>query len=439
MRRVISIREHGRLTIAPVNATLDLAQVGEADFDWLVAVSAKLSRYGARLVEVDGRRTLSVDNYVGVLELPSGAQLEIVPKTTAIGDDLGKLRALVLKMIAGALGVAPRTVTQANVQTLGFPLSEWLVWQYLMRLNRLIKRGIRFEYQRVEEECGYLRGQLDIPKRLRQPVDRQHIFPVRHDVFTPDRAENRLLRLALNICDRLALSPDCRRLVNILLGVLREIRPSADVERDLSRWSDSRLMADYGEVRPWCELIVRGLSPVSQIGAWRGLSMLFPMERLFERYVAARLERMLAPGSHMLRQTCSQALCVHLGKPWFALRPDILIETPAGPVVLDTKWKLLDVDASSVEHKYGLSQADFYQLFAYGQCYLNGNGQLYLIYPSSKSFSRPLDVFKFSETLWLWVVPFSLTADCLLQGQWAESAAWLQRDPPHQNVAKVSA
>lgn len=429
MRRVISIREHGRLTTAAVSATLDLAQIGETDFDWLVAVSSRLSRGGARLAEIDGRKTLCVDNYVGVLELPSGAQLEIVPKITAIGDDLPKLRALVLKMIAGALDVAPRTITQADVQTLGFPLSEWLVRQYLTSLERLIKRGIRFEYQRVNAENRYLRGQLDIAKRVRQPLHLQHIFPVRHDVFTPDRAENRLIRLALNTCDRLALSPDCRRLVNILSGMFSELKPSIDVEKDLSRWSDSRLMADYGEIRPWCELIVRGLSPVAQVGAWRGLSMLFPMERLFERYVAARLERMLAPGSRMVRQVCSHALCMHLGKPWFTLRPDILVETQSGPVVLDTKWKLLDADAFSREQTYGLSQADFYQLFAYGQRYLEGNGQLYLIYPSSKEFCRPLEEFKFSETLGLWVVPFSLTADRLLPGHWTQSAAWLKQAP----------
>lgn len=439
MRRVISIREHGRLTTAPVRATLDLAQISEADFDWLVAVSAKLSRAGARLAEINGRRTLSVDNYVGVLELPSGAQLEIVPKITSMGDDLAKLRALVMKMIEGALDVAPRTVTQANVQTLEFPLSEWLVRQYLTSLSRLIKRGIRFEYQRVEEDSRYLRGQLDIAKRVRQPLHLQHIFPVRHDVFTPDRAENRLIRLALDVCDRVALSPDCRRLVNILSGVLSELHASVDVEGDLSRWSDSRLMADYAEVRPWCELIVRGLSAVSQVGAWRGLSMLFPMERLFERYVAARLERMLAPGSRMVRQACSQALCSHLKKPWFVLRPDMLIETPTERVVLDTKWKSLDAEASSREQKYGLSQADFYQLFAYGQRYLEGNGQLYLIYPSSKEFCRPLEVFKFSESLQLWVVPYSLTEDCLLEGQWTQSAAWLKQALPHQSVAKFSA
>jgi len=64
--------------------------------------------------------------------------------------------------------------------------------------------------------------------------------------------------------------------------------------------------------------------------------------------------------------------------------------------VLDTKWKRLD--ASDREHKYGLSQADFYQLFAYGQKYLGGKGEMALIYPKWSRFPAPLAPLR----LWQW-------------------------------------
>ena len=60
--------------------------------------------------------------------------------------------------------------------------------------------------------------------------------------------------------------------------------------------------------------------------------------------------------------------------------------------------------------KYGLSQADFYQLHAYGQSYLEGDGVLALIYPKTAEFDQPLPVFEFPKTqgLKLWVLPFCL-------------------------------
>jgi 5-methylcytosine-specific restriction enzyme subunit McrC len=84
---------------------------------------------------------------------------------------------------------------------------------------------------------------------------------------------------------------------------------------------------------------------------------------------------------------------------------------------LDTKWKmvtpsLIDRDRGG-RSDYGLSQADFYQLFAYGHNYFGGQGDLLLIYPQTKSFTRALQPFSFSERLTLWVVPFDLDGDVL--------------------------
>ena len=62
--------------------------------------------------------------------------------------------------------------------------------------------------------------------------------------------------------------------------------------------------------------------------------------------------------------------------PLFELRPDCLIETPAGTVVLDTKWKTLD---SRDRRKLGVSQGDVYQMLNYGQAY--DAKRLVLLYP----------------------------------------------------------
>lgn len=84
--------------------------------------------------------------------------------------------------------------------------------------------------------------------------------------------------------------------------------------------------------------------------------------------------------------------------------------------MLDTKWKLLDSQASSGSTKYGLSQGDLYQLYAYGQSYLDGQGDIVLIYPRTEFFSEPLPVFEFpkSQELKLWVLPFCLREHSVL-------------------------
>ena len=96
----------------------------------------------------------------------------------------------------------------------------------------------------------------------------------------------------------------------------------------------------------------------------------------------------------------------------FQLSPDLLLTHKGRRWVLDTKWKR--IDAANREDKYGLSQSDFYQMYAYGQKYMTGHGRMALIYPRSGHFVDALPPFSFSESLHLHVLPFDLDAEVLL-------------------------
>ena len=98
-------------------------------------------------------------------------------------------------------------------------------------------------------------------------------------------------------------------------------------------------------------------------------------------------------------------LCGHKGARWFRLKPDIIISSGLESWIVDTKWKLLSDDPT---RQYDLSQSDFYQLFAYGQKYLNGSGTLFMVYPRTAAFPKPLAPFHFSPDMRLHVLPFDL-------------------------------
>jgi 5-methylcytosine-specific restriction enzyme subunit McrC len=99
----------------------------------------------------------------------------------------------------------------------------------------------------------------------------------------------------------------------------------------------------------------------------------------------------------------------------FRLIPDLALRRGDQVVIADTKWKLLDgVDRAN---KYGISQADIYQLFAYAKKYLRDQDrrEVYLIYPMTDSFRHPLKPFWYSwEREVLWVLPFDLENDVLV-------------------------
>lgn len=414
MKNVVSVREYARLTTEFVHASPDQATVTDSAFEYLCTLNASFSKAGARLIQIEGRRWLRLDNYVGVVQTPCGTTIEILPKTHDDADELDRSRTMLRKMLVQALELPTREVGEATLERFNGPISEWVIKKFLTQLDRLLKRGVRFEYQRIEEELPYLRGQLNLTAQMRQAPGRQHFFNVRHDVFTADRAENRLIKSALEVVRGSTNDPDSWRVAQEMSHMLHDIPESQDVRTDLSRWSQDRLMHHYQLIKPWCEMLLLKHLPLAVLGEHKGLSLLFPMEKLFEKYVANWLRIHLPSDSKIRTPAASESLCTFNGAGIFQLEPDIFIQREGKKWVLDTKWKR--INSANREKKFDLSQADFYQMHAYGHKYMDGKGTMALIYPKTSKFDVPLSPFLFGNNLELRVLPFDIENDTLIGG-----------------------
>lgn len=380
-----------------------------------------------------GQEALQVQNLVGVLQTPCGTQIEILPKDTGDHADVASIRKRFLKMLRVARAIPYTPAHDAHLSTEKVPLLEVLISYFLAAVSDVVRRGIRSDYHRIHSTERFLKGQLQVAQQLRKGPGHQHQFSIQYDAYLPDRPENRLLHLALKRVLNWTRTAENQRKARELLFAFADVPVSTKITQDFSRWSSDRGMAYYQICRPWVELIVAGRSPYAMSGSWKGISLLFPMEKLFESYVERVLERQLSSGYLLTGQACSEYLVTHNNSPMFQLRPDIAIHDNQRKAVaiLDTKWKLIDGRKSGSQEKYDLSQSDFYQLFAYGEKYLEGNGNLYLIYPAHAQFREALPAFNFSDTLRVWVVPFDLDDDCLVAGLWVEDAMWHRKQIAH--------
>lgn len=410
---LITIREYGCLTTAPVPVpTLDRAQVTPSAFDWL----CRFCEQEKDVATLRTRQTLQWKSFVGVLRTPCGLELEILPKTYSEVDDAAACRAQLVRMLSKVLDVTCRETGEADISLLALPLTEWVARQFLRHAHALVRRGLRFDYQRVEEEEPYLRGQLDVRRQIGQLPHRRHLFHIRYDVFSADRPENRLLRSALDVVVASVRAPENWRLAASLRPLLSAVPPSQNIRADFARWQQDRLMADYAAVRPWCELVLGKYMPRGIADHQRGISLLFSMHELFERYVAQALRNRLMPGARMEIQASGRALCSQEGRAAFILRPDMVIRYGQEAWVLDTKWKRLGQGSG----EDGISVQDVHQLYAYGWQWLGGRGDVVLVYPWHAHFPhqppflfRPPLSLPNSPALRLLVASFDLSTDSL--------------------------
>ncbi|EMP57030.1 5-methylcytosine restriction system component-like protein [Marinobacter santoriniensis NKSG1] len=422
---------------------MDVGQVSNATFDWLMDLHQRWNQ-DSKLVIRNQKQYLKLGSYVGYLQSPSGEGIEILPKTEIASPQRPEsLRALLQEMLACSHQLPFKEGDAADLARSDIPLHEWIISQFLIQLTSLVKRGLRFDYQNVEEESRFVRGQLDVGKQSRQSPSKAVWFNIRHDVFSPNRIENRLLKTALDYVLKLTKDSHNWRMANTLAHQLSVINSFRKPLPEIAKWQDSKLMQPYRSIKPWCVLVLEQLNPNFQHGLHSGIAMLFPMEQLFENYVSHHLRKSLPSDAKITAQTASQYLVHHSPdggeeKAWFQLKPDLLLSHVGLRTVMDCKWKLLNSTQSTAAEKYGISQADLYQLFAYGQKYQNGHGHMVLIYPRHSEFQEPLAKLSFSEHLHLWCVPFDLHQKKLVPGDWIYHVPALSPDEPSKRKGFLS-
>ncbi|HIF9190073.1 TPA: McrC family protein [Photobacterium damselae] len=418
--------EHDHIQVISDNAYLYLKGM---------CLSDERERNLLKLKSVQGMEVLQVQNYAGVLFTPDGTQLEILPKigknrsaSKKVEEDARQSLLIMLKALKGFQHIQ---TSNANIISRKMPLLEVFISQFLQSVNLLIKRGLRSDYVPKEDNLAFLKGKLNVGKQLRHNVINKHKFYCEYDEFLRDRPANRLIHAALTKVNGVVRSAENQKLLQELMLVFHDVPISLNHKHDFSLVALGRGMNHYELPLAWAKLILDGLSPQTMKGEHHAASLLFPMERVFEDYVAQSLSKILKQTHCLKAQVQSKSLVTHKGCNWFKLKPDMVIEHNSRVVtVLDTKWKLLDSSKANGTDKYGLSQSDFYQMLAYGHHYFDTeieSPEMFLVYPSHSDFELAIShSFDFpiqgEKTLKLWVVPFVISDNDLEKGiQWPEN------------------
>ena len=329
-------------------------------------------------------KVITAKNYVGVITTKDGTEIEILPKLTLAEDNSDQaVRKVFLTMLRTVQEAPFKTFRTAHLNTSRMRLLDLFVRMFLDEAHRLIGRGLKSDYTVKQDNETYVCGKIVFSEHIRRNLlHRERIF-VEYDVFSVDCPENRLVKSTALYLQRHTTELQNRKDLRIVLSVMEQVPVSQNVEQDFQRCGPSRSMADYQRLLELCRVFLQGKNFTAFSGGQAALALLFPMERIFESYVAAVLRRYLDPKEYRVHVQAKGKYLFELPKKRFALRPDLVIEdlNSGAQTILDTKWKLL----SPQWHNYGISQADMYQMYAYQKEYQAK--QTVLLYPDCEAMA----------------------------------------------------
>lgn len=323
-------------------------------------------------------KVITVKNYVGIIVTKDGTVLEILPKI-ADNQNQDDVRKLLLNMLKTLMDNAPFKYMQtAHLNTEKMPLLELFIRMFINEVSALVKRGLKGGYQIVQQNGCTFKGKLRVLDHIRANYAHKERCFVEYDSFELNRPENRIIKSTLLLLCRISSDIRIRSDLSKLLFVFDEVNPSNNVEADLQSVSTMRDMKEYETILNWCRVFLQKESFTPLSGDEIAFSLLFPMETLFESYIAS-LCRKYVSNDYTLRIQDHQYYLFDDPKKRFRIRPDIVFlgNNDYPTVVMDTKWKKLNPTPPN----YGISQADMYQMYVYHKKY--NAKKVVVIYPKS--------------------------------------------------------
>lgn len=360
-------------------------------------------------------KALQAQNYVGVIQLKDGATIEILPKIANVSDNekgLEDTRKIVIKMLCTLKNSPFKYFDHANLRSAKMPLLEIFISMFLSELARLVQRGIKSDYVNREENLAFLKGKLKFCEHLKQNLVHKERFFVAYQEYQADRIENRLIKTTLEFLYKKSKSSANQQRIREFMFVFDEISVSSDPKNDFDKVKTNRQMKDYEQALMWCKLFLLGNSFSPYKGDDVAFALLYDMNLLFENFVADWLKKRARRLEIKTQDRAYHLVQTHGSDKKFQLKPDIVARKGKDVVfIADTKWKVINSKLS--RENYKISQADMYQLYAYGKKY-DGGKKLYLVYPKNENFIHHMHIkaFEYEDGLVLKAIPFDLAGAC---------------------------
>jgi 5-methylcytosine-specific restriction enzyme subunit McrC len=294
----------------------------------------------------EGRYDLTPDQRIGLICLPTMV-VEVRPKVPMPS---------VLFLVSYACDAASWFAHQPEFSR-DLDLVEMIAIMLAKMVQQATRRGLLNGYQSEDEPLQAPRGRILFDEQIRRRLGHTPPIEVRHDVFTADILENRLLQAALATMSRIPLRSKVthRELARAqrLFGSVKRIQFLPAAVPDVIF---TRLNHHYQSAISLATFVLRSASLELGAGSAQGSAFLIDMNAVFERFLRTALREALGIDPSSFPERPPQTSLDVAGL--VPLKPDLcLLDRRAIVWVGDAKYKRLPVG--------GYRNADLYQLLAY--------------------------------------------------------------------------
>lgn len=322
-----------------------------------------------KISQVNHRKVIKVQQYVGLIQLKDGFQIEILPKICTSGN-IQDVKKIFLEMLKSVLNISYKRANVSSLDVANITIFDVFIRMFIDEVKNIIDYGISYNYQDIYSNERFFNGKLLLEKHLLENCIHKERFFIQHDTFTPNCSENKLIKSTLILLYGITKDSNNKKDIYQILQYFDTVEPSKNYDLDFSKCRNNHT---YDIALNIAKVFLKNKSFTNYHGDSITYALLFPMSSIFEKYVSKIVLKMY-PQYDITVQDTSKYLFENTKR--FNLRPDIVLREHSNVrYIIDTKWKILDHNKST----YGIDIQDMYQMYAYSKAFKCND--IILLYP----------------------------------------------------------
>ena len=336
-------------------------------------------------------------NFVGTIPL-NDIQIEILPKIPLVENNIVAEKIRFLEILQNITYFKEKIFNVSKIEIANTSILETFIHFFIKEVEKIIEKGLLYRYIDRNENISIFKGKLDINNHIKYNFSHKEKFFMKFDEFSINSLENSIIKLTIQKLKKISVNPKNKEKLNKISHHFEKISILPNSIENLKCITFDRINDYYKNSIQWSKIFLNNQSS-SIFSTTNGevATMFFPMETIFENYIANKLINIVKEKFYnqlivkVQDDSCSVFSTTTLNDTeinnMFNIKPDIVIKNEKSKeiFILDTKWKILN----KLDNKFKISMDDIYQMLSYVKIYndryKNSHTceKAYLIYPAT--------------------------------------------------------
>lgn len=132
---------------------------------------------------------IQAKNYVGMVQLDSGYQVQVLPKIDFVDDSNPELSTLhvFIQMLRSLHNFPGKVFNRADLKTEDMNVYEIFISMYIQMVAELTRRGLKSAYVRMEDNLPFYKGKLMVSNHIKHNIAHHERFYVQYEEFQLNR------------------------------------------------------------------------------------------------------------------------------------------------------------------------------------------------------------------------------------------------------------